>query len=467
MRIGAACLTVLIALASMGADQALAARKPKPAQAAPAEGQAGPPMADRATSGPLKAVYADMPLAERVAIQSDLIWTGDYNGVTDGEFSDRAIAAVKAFQKRVGGKDSGVLTPDERDKLAAAAAPRVERVGWQILDDQATGTRIGLPSKLAPRSSAGKAGTHWQSARGEVQVDTFRIAAKGTTLASVLDQQKKDPAGRTVEYTVIKPDFFVLSGLQGGVKKFYVRAHLGGEEVRGFIILYDQALEGTVDNVVVAMSSAFAPFPTAEIAADIRRTALQRRKVDYGSGTVVSAAGDILTDRQIIDGCQFIVVPGLGNAERLAEDKVSNLALLRVYGAQPLAPLALANHSGRDGAFTLVGVADPQSQNGGSSVSTLSARIQPTGGPARMIDPAPSLGFSGAAVIDGEGRLAGMVQSKPQVVAGPATATGMQATVAPVEILHEFLTAQKLAPATGSSGQDAKASVVRVICVRK
>src|SRR5262249_58781781 len=48
----------------------------------------------------IKQSYESMPAAERAAIQSDLAWTGDYNGVVDGEFGDRAIAAVKAFQKR-------------------------------------------------------------------------------------------------------------------------------------------------------------------------------------------------------------------------------------------------------------------------------------------------------------------------------------------------------------------------------
>ena len=404
-------------------DHASAARKPKPAASTPAETRPGPPTADPATAGPLRTAYSAMSLADRVSIQSDLIWTGDYNGVTDGEFSDRAIAAVKAFQKRNGGKDTGVLTPGERDKLAAAAQPRVDRVGWQILDDQVTGARIGLPSKLVPRPSPGTAGSHWQSARGEVQVDTFKFAAKGTTLAGVLEQQKKDPAGRTVEYTVVKSDFFVISGLQGGVKKFYIRAHAGSDEVRGIAILYDQAMEGIVDRVVVAMSSAFTPFPSSEIASEIQRRALVRRKVEYATGVVVSAAGHILTDRSAVDTCEYIVVPGLGNAERLAEDKETNLALLRVYGADTLVPLALASESGHDTETTLIGIADPQTQNGGNAVSTLRARLLAANGPGRTIEPTPALGFSGAAAIDSEGNLAGLVQIKPQAIAGP-TATG-------------------------------------------
>jgi len=460
--VGAALLALMAAVAILPSDQAFA-RKPKPSE--PAEAQVGPPTADKPTTGPLRATYSAMPLAERVGIQSDLIWTGDYNGVTDGEFGDRSIAAVKAFQKRNGGKETGVLTTEERDKLRAAARPRVEQVGWQMIDDQPTGARIGLPTKLVPKSSPGKAGSHWQSTRGEIQVDTFRIAAKGITLTSALEQVKKEPTDRTVAYTVTKPDFFVVSGLQSGVKKFYVRAHVANDEVRGISILYDQAMEGIVEKVVIAMSSAFTPFPTAEIAAEIQRTAPPRRKVDYGTGVIVSAAGDIVTDRQVIDDCAFIVIPGLGNADRIADDKPSNLALLRVYGARSLPPLAIASESGRPGDVTLVGVADPQAQAGGSSVSTARARINT----ARVVEPSPAPGFSGAAAIDSEGQLAGLVQTKPQVVAGPATtATANQATIVSVETLRDFLKAQKLTPASGRSSADSvKTSVVRVICVRR
>jgi len=460
MRTIATALFVLAALAC-AADPALA-RKPKPApKSGAAEGTVSVPTADRATAGPLRAAYAAMPFSDRVSIQSDLIWTGDYNGVTDGEFSDRAIAAVKAFQKRNGGKETGLLTADERDKLAAAAAPRVEKIGWRMLNDAATGAQIGLPGKLVPQTSAAKGGTHWQSARGEMQVNTFLVTGKGTTLAAVLQEQKSMP-GRTVEYTVTKPDFFVISGMQGGVKKFYVRAHVNNEEVRGISILYDRAMEGIVDKVVVAMSSAFTPFPSGELTIERRRSAQLRRKVEYGTGIVVSNVGHILTDRQLLEDCVVVTIPGLGNADRVAEDKTSNLALLRVYGAHGL-PAVIA--TGGDGDFSLLGIADPQSQNGGSLISTTRARASATSGAGRTIEPAPVQGFTGAAAVNADGRLVGMVELKPPVVAGPAS-TSSQAVIIPAEILREFLTAQQVTPATDSAG-DAKASIVRVICVRK
>src|SRR5437763_8748991 len=88
---------------------------------------------------PVAAAYAAMPLLERIAIQTDLIWTGDYNGIPNGDFADRAIAAVKAFQRRSSGEATGILAPAERTALAAAAKAKQEAVGWRVVDDLMTG----------------------------------------------------------------------------------------------------------------------------------------------------------------------------------------------------------------------------------------------------------------------------------------------------------------------------------------
>ena len=92
-------------------------------------------------------------------------------------------------------------------------------------------------------------------------------------------------------------------------------------------------------------------------------------------------------------------------------------------------------------------------------------RLAATGNP-RPLDAVPSPGFSGAAAIDAQGRPLGMVVLKtPVVVAGPAQAP--QAAVVPLERLINFLEANYVAPSSGQPGADTKASVVRVICVRK
>jgi hypothetical protein len=87
------------------------------------------------------------------------------------------------------------------------------------------------------------------------------------------------------------------------------------------------------------------------------------------------------------------------------------------------------------------------------------------GGSDVALSPPPALGFSGAAALDADGKFAGIALLKPVLVAGPANATPAQATLVPADTVHDFLKANGV----NASGEpsDAKASVVRVICVRK
>jgi peptidoglycan hydrolase-like protein with peptidoglycan-binding domain len=397
-----------------------------------------------------------MAQAERQALQSDLAWLGHYNGAINGEVSERMVAAIKAFQKDQGGKQTGVLNPQERGVLAEAAKKRQDNVGWKIVFDAGTGVRLGIPAKLVPQQSSDANGVKWTSATGTIQIQMARRKEAGPTTAKLAEQEKKEPTGRRIDYSAVKPDFFVLSGMQG-LKKFYLRGQIRGDEVRILTILYDQATEGTMEPVVVAMSSAFTPFPNGAQAAGPP----PRKSVEYGTGIVVSDDGAILTDRQVVDGCMSIVVAGHGHADRTAEDKEHELALLRVYGARGLTPLRL-NAGAAKSAVDLTGIADPQNQGGGAAVSTVKAQAASD----LALAPAPGLGFSGAPALDADGVFAGIAQLKPVLVAGPTvTAAAPQAALVSAAAVREFLQANGVTAAGGSP--DPKTSVVRVICVRK
>jgi peptidoglycan hydrolase-like protein with peptidoglycan-binding domain len=402
-----------------------------------------------------------MAQGERLALQSDLAWVGQYNGAITGEVSERMVAAIKEFQKGRGGKQTGVLNPQERQALAETAKRRQDNVGWKIVTDAGTGVRLGIPAKLVPQQSADANGAKWNSPTGTIQVQLSRRKEANPTTAKLAERERKEPAGRQIDYTVVKPDFFVLSGLQG-LKKFYLRGTFKGDEVRILTILYDQATENTVEPVVIAMSSAFNPFPSgAPIAGPP-----PRKTVEYGTGIVVSDDGAIIADRQITDGCLAIAIAGFGNADRLAEDADHDLALLRIYGARGLKPLNLAGDGAR-GSVEASGIADPQNQGGGSAASSVKAAVTQVGGNGDLaLSPAPALGFSGAAALDGDGKFAGVALLKPVIVAGPPNAAAAaQAALVPADTVREFLKANGV-NASGVSS-DAKAAVVRVICVRK
>jgi peptidoglycan hydrolase-like protein with peptidoglycan-binding domain len=440
--------TLILAAATASATAQTPTPKSKQAATAPARPALQSP-ADTANA---------MGQGERLAIQSDLAWVGQYNGAISGDVSERMVEAIKEFQKASGGKPTGVLNPKERSVLAETGRRRRENAGWKIVTDAPTSAQLGIPTKLVPQQTSDANGTKWSSPTGTIQVLLTRRKEANPTTAKLADREKKEPAGRTVDYTVVKPEFFVLSGLQG-LKKFYVRGTFKGDEVRILTILYDQATENTVEPVVIAMSSAFNPFP-------VNAGPPPRKTVDYGTGVVVSEDGAIVTDRQITDGCIAITIPPFGNADRIAEDKDHDLALLRLYGVRGLKPLGLASNPADKTNIEITGISDPQSQGGGRAATTVKAAITPVaGGSDLALSPTPAIGFSGAAARDDGGKFAGLTLLKPAVVAGSATTAPAQSVLVPAETVRDFLKANGVNAAGESS--DAAASVVRVICVRK
>jgi len=171
---------------------------------------------------------------------------------------------------------------------------------------------------------------------------------------------------------------------------------------------------------------------------------------------VVSEDGAIVTDRIVTDDCLALTIPGYGNADRVAEDKEHDLALLRIYGARGLKPLNIQSGATKT-ALDITGIADPQSQGGGAAASTVKASIAQAGVDTAL-SPPPAIGFSGAAALDTDGKFAGIALLKPVLVAGPANAApAAQATLVSANTVRDFLKSRDVTAADGSS--DAKAAV--------
>ena len=442
--------TLILAATVLPAAAQPAGGKPKPVATV-----AVPPP----TQTPLDTLKA-LSQGERQALQSDLAWTGKYNGLINGEASERLVTAIKAFQTGRKSQPTGVLNPQEREQLHAAAKKLQASVGWKLVGDPGTGMRTGLPSKLAPQQTSDASGTRWRSASGAVEIALTRRKQADITTAK-LAAQERAMADRKVTYSTVKPDFFVLSGTDGA-RNFYMRGQLRGDEVRLLTIHYDEASKAAMEPVVIAMSSAFNPFPTGAQAVGPP----PRKSVEYASGIVVSRQGFIVTDRQPVEGCQSIVIPGHGNADKTAEDKTRDLALLRIYGARDLAALALGAGS-RASEVTLTGIFDPQAQGGGAAVSHARASVTPSGTDGELsLAPVPGLGFSGAAARDAGGAFAGMAQLRPIQLAGPMAGTAApQAMLVPADVVRGFLKSNDV-PMDGTA-KDATSAMVRVICVRK
>lgn len=266
-------------------------------------------------------------------------------------------------------------------------------------------------------------------------------------------RKRKHRAGGASSSSTLKADQFVISGTQG-LKNFAIRAETSGTEVRGIAVLYDQATTGIMAPVAIAVANSFHGFPDPNAAVPPG----QERAVEYSTAIVVDQSGDLIAARQGTADCVAITVPGFGHAAPIADDKINDLTLLRLYGARNLVPAALADRSQGDD-LTLVGIADPAAQQGSGAVTKAAAHLD-----GQRIEPTPMFGFSGAAAIDARGRFAGMVEVKSLADTGTGLVT-RQATLVPADVVRAFLTAHGITPALGHDAIDQ--SVLRLICVRK
>jgi hypothetical protein len=370
-----------------------------------------------------------------------------------------ATAVPGALPPKVGAKRPAAKPPaaaaarrnkEETGSLPETPSFSTQAVGWELVEDAKTGVRLGVPEKLVPRLGVSRSGTRWSSAQGQIQIETFRFSE--AALPALFEEERKS-SHRQIASSNLKPDGFFILGSQG-LKNFVVRAAAQGGEVRGVTVLYDQATEGTMSSVAIAVANAFVGFPDPKVPPP----AGLRRRVEYGSAFVVARDGALITAAGVVDQCDAITVPPFGHAELVTEDKSSGLALIRLYGARNLAPAPLADNTVAAGEVTLIGLADPLAE-AGDMVTAVPARLS-----ASALEPAPKLGFSGAAVADARGRLVGMVDLRPAAMAGAGVATAV--AMVPVEIIRAFLQAQHIASAATDNAA-INQSLLRVICVRK
>jgi hypothetical protein len=207
---------------------------------------------------------------------------------------------------------------------------------------------------------------------------------------------------------------------------------------------------------VVAGTSAFAPQCAAQTPARTGATVV--------SATTPSAAvkkPGAKPDAAAAQSGGTVVSPATMPSAALKKPAAKpGLALVHLYGAHNLAPAPFAENNIASGDLTLIGVADPLVQNS-DAVTVAPARLS-----QQTIEPPPKSGFSGAAAADARGRLVGMVDLRPGILAGNGAGAAQTVTIVPVETIRAFLQAQQIAPA-GTPAAAINQSVVRVICVRK
>ncbi len=327
-----------------------------------------------------RAAYEALPLDDRIDIQDGLVWSGNYFGALDGTFGRMTFEAIAAFQSRNRLPPDGILTPAARKALLDAARARKAALGFQPVDDKATGVRIHLPTKLLGPAQKGPKGTGWVGREGRIRVDTY--ATTETDLPGLFEQMKADVPGRKVVYAVLRPDWFVVSEEAGNLHR-YARFARGPEGIRGFFFTLDASLAAELDHVVIATAGRFEPFPGATAAPSQTPTVAPTATPTGPAGPsmpsatkpaapatmaasgLVVAPGKVVTAAAAVAGCRTVTVGGrpatvaVPDAEGVATLAISSEGGGPIRIAEPAAGavtvLASGDGGGRGGIVAMPG----------------------------------------------------------------------------------------------------------------
>lgn len=379
--------------------------------AGPAFPQASPnanaPRVDPAQAAAARAFEA-LDLAERRAIQRDLIWAAKFTGAATGEFGPLTFAAVKRFEAELKRPQDGILAPEERRLLTEFANIGRKALDFVIETDPASKMRIGVPREILKKRSTGPAGlSRWQDVADLVTLD-LGLGKPEDTLENLFERgTSASVVGRKITYKLLRPDFFVISG-ETQTGRFYRRLEKGPDgSLRGFAIGFDKRLSPEFDHLVIAIASTFEAMPGAPIAsfalapgssapntAATRPIAPEAKRVsavEIAPGKFITAASAAIC-RSLTLGSAPVTIEKRGDALLL-------LAITREGGK----PLALAANPGSEAILL------QRDRNG--ALQTANALLG--GGLAEA--PLQSGGV-GAALLDRAGRLVGLVVEEPRLV---------------------------------------------------
>lgn len=463
-RVGAVFAS-LGAFGAMPAGPAIAQSAPPP-PAAPAPARPPDPALEAA-----RTAFDALPEVERKGIQDALVWTGDQFGTVDGSFGRQTYEGLLAYQRRMKLPPDGLLDGKARAALVAEGQRLRQAAGFTLLDDDKTGARIGIPTKVLPKRDVNpNGGSRWQSGDGKITVDTRAVPAGEATLQSLFERNVAiQSPGRQVTYKVLRPEFFVVSG-ETASGKFYTRYAGGPDGLRGLSVGYDKSLGRDVDKLVIAIANSFLAFPSAAapaVAAAPNPQPPVQAAPPKPAGPVLLGSGLVVGPRRVVTTAAVESCPNLRVAGRRPsqvrpggtgvsvldmEDVLKAVPVrLRAEPAGPETPVLVLSYGMAGDAPQLL--AAPGAVNGRTISSPLQA------------------GASGAAVFDRSGSLVGIVA---RVAEGRRDIAGTVPTadygLVPAASFGEVLQNRHDGAVTisaGSAGELAaalRAAVVPVVC---
>lgn len=222
---------------------------------------AGLAIALPAVANPLER-EADFTEHRRKEIQDWLMWAGVYNGRVNGDFGPGTRRAIGRFQGEVGQPTTGYLTDDQIIKLSSMAQAMRSLYRFETYVDPAGRFEIGIPEALLTQGDAlPSAALQRESADELVSLKVYAFPVEdGSELEVLFNAASTSSERRSADYKVLRRDWFVVSGSDGGFN-FYTRADRARGLLAIFTFSYPKARASDLDRVTIAIANSFRLWP--------------------------------------------------------------------------------------------------------------------------------------------------------------------------------------------------------------
>ena len=385
--------------------------------------------------------FKALSASDRVFLQVMLIANDNWQAVPNFDYSTRLYQAISRFQIGAGFVGDGVLTPAQIRHLIDNVAPWFRR--WGFREVYLKGLPLHIPRGILTNEFQTRWGPEYSEPNGPMKLSYNYIESNlpnlfGRLLA--LDNQ-------TVDYKVIRKDFFVIVNNFSNGERSYVRFHNHENGVIGFVFHWDPNIRGADRLPNIISSSLYvrknynAALPLPSVSNDVVASAPPQRQLtpesarptpapagpdlpksgdsSSGTGFFISTQGQIVTNAHVVEACRNIAVSKNSEApipaRLVAADQQNDLAILSAQTLPAkilnirIAPVRLGEPVvafgfplstilSRNGNFTLGNVTALAGLNDDSRNLQVSVPVQP--------------GNSGGPLLDYNGDVAGVVSAK-------------------------------------------------------
>jgi len=260
----------------------------------------------RAESAGSQAWFSTLSETDRTDIQRNLILTGQYGSLVDGQFGPGTYRAITAYQASKGYPATGILSSEQSGALLQDAGASFQALGIDLIRDEKANIALTVPLKLLSIKSEGREGVSYSTPDHGIVLSTEHLSLASERFSQQFTALTVPTNGTVLTYKAYNDRFFVLSGYAGDRRFYTLFQHTDTESV-GYTVSWSETYQREGNLIAVFAASYSSPLSALPpVPPPVQATSSDRTdSVTFGSFLYIPSVPQVLAlNGDIGDGAQ-------------------------------------------------------------------------------------------------------------------------------------------------------------------